>query len=87
MRAPYAYDTNCNLLRPLIKIAFLLVPFGNIVVKIKGIPKETTIQECKALRSLKSQGVQLLDNTANGFHDRLPLLHTALGHTVATAFG
>ena len=32
----------CNLLGPLIKILFLLVPYGNIIIKMKRIPKEMT---------------------------------------------
>ena len=32
----------CNLLRPLTKVLFLLVPCGYIIIKIKGIPKEMT---------------------------------------------
>ena len=37
----------CNLLRPLIKILFLLVPYGYIVLKIKRIPKEMTGIVCR----------------------------------------
>ena len=33
----------CHLRRPLIKILFLLVPYGYIIIKIKRIPKEMTV--------------------------------------------
>ena len=33
----------CNLLRPLIKKRFLLVPYGYIILLIKRIPKEMTV--------------------------------------------
>ena len=34
---------SCNLLRPLIKTLFLLVPYGYIIKKSKRIPKEMTV--------------------------------------------
>ena len=36
-------NLNCNLLRPLIKILFLLVPYGYIIIKLKRIPKEMAV--------------------------------------------
>ena len=47
----YTRSMTCNLLRPLIKILFLLVPYGYIIILIiiKRIPKEMTVTGlCKA---------------------------------------
>ena len=43
MRIPETEERrDCNLLRPLIRTVFLLVPYGYIIIKIKRIPKEMT---------------------------------------------
>ena len=52
----------CDLLRPLIKILFLLFPYGDIIFKMKRIPKEMTVlaSSCKTIKhDIRPQGLQV----------------------------